>query len=81
MVLSIGIFFSLMITGLPASLPQRDGQRPDRPRRDPRRRPQQVAGLPPVAVLFASLLGYNPIQSLLGPHGAPPACRRATLPT
>jgi hypothetical protein len=27
-----------------------------------------VAGLPPVAVLFASLLGYNPVQSLLGPH-------------
>jgi hypothetical protein len=28
---------------------------------------QQVAGLPPVSVLFASLLGYNPIRSLLGP--------------
>jgi hypothetical protein len=27
-----------------------------------------VAGLPPVAVLFASLLGYNPVQSLLGQH-------------
>jgi hypothetical protein len=26
-----------------------------------------VAALPPVGVLFASLLGYNPIQSLLGP--------------
>jgi hypothetical protein len=25
-----------------------------------------VASLPPVAVLFASLLGYNPVQSLLG---------------
>jgi hypothetical protein len=25
-----------------------------------------VAGLPPVSVLFASLLGYNPVQSLLG---------------
>jgi hypothetical protein len=25
-----------------------------------------VAALPPVAVLFASLLGYNPVQSLLG---------------
>jgi len=28
---------------------------------------QQIAALPPVSVLFASLLGYNPIQSLLGP--------------
>ena len=27
----------------------------------------QVAALPPVAVLFASLLGYNPVQTLLGP--------------
>jgi hypothetical protein len=27
-----------------------------------------VAGLPPVSVLFASLLGYNPAQSLLGGH-------------
>ena len=26
-----------------------------------------VASLPPVSVLFASLLGYNPIQMLLGP--------------
>jgi hypothetical protein len=26
-----------------------------------------VAALPPVTVLFASLLGYNPVQSLLGP--------------
>ena len=27
-----------------------------------------IAALPPVAVLFASLLGYNPVQSLLGSH-------------
>ena len=65
MVLSIGVFFSLMITGLAATLPQTlsagltahgvsatDASR--------------VAGLPPVSVLFASLLGYNPVQSLLG---------------
>ena len=31
---------------------------------------EQVAGLPPVGSLFASFLGYNPIQSLLGPSGA-----------
>ena len=28
----------------------------------------RAAALPPVATLFASLLGYNPIHSLLGPH-------------
>ena len=27
---------------------------------------QQVAALPPVSILFAALLGYNPIQHLLG---------------
>ena len=30
------------------------------------RRPR--AALPPVSILFAAFLGYNPIQSLLGPH-------------
>jgi MFS family permease len=66
MVLSIGIFFSLMITGLSGSLPQAmvggltaHGVT--------QAQAQQVAGLPPVSVLFASLLGYNPIRSLLGP--------------
>ncbi|GAA1633309.1 MFS transporter [Georgenia ruanii] len=66
MVLSIGIFFSLMISGLARSLPHAlvagltaQGV----PGADAAR----VAALPPVAVLFASLLGYNPIQSLLGP--------------
>ena len=28
----------------------------------------QVATLPPVSILFAAFLGYNPIQHLLGPH-------------
>ncbi len=27
-----------------------------------------VAALPPVGVLFAALLGYNPVRSLLGPE-------------
>jgi MFS family permease len=67
MVLSIGIFFSLMITGLASSLPHHlmhgliaNGVPHDAAAR--------VAALPPVGVLFASLLGYNPIQSLLGPQ-------------
>ncbi len=65
MVLSIGIFFSLIILGLAGSLPQAlthglvaQGV----PRADAAR----VAGLPPVSVLFAALLGYNPVQTLLG---------------
>jgi hypothetical protein len=66
MVLSIGIFFSLMVTGLAASLPQAmtSGLTAHGVTQA---QAQQVAGLPPVAVLFASLLGYNPIRSLLGP--------------
>ncbi|MDX3850472.1 MFS transporter [Streptomyces sp. AK02-01A] len=66
-VLSIGIFFSLMIAGLAGSLPAAlthgltaQGV--------PAADAAKVAALPPVGVLFASLLGYNPVQSLLGPH-------------
>lgn len=67
MVLSIGIFFSLMITGLAATLPHTlmsglDAQGV------PHAAAAQVAALPPVGVLFASLLGYNPVATLLGPH-------------
>ena len=66
MVLSIGIFFSLMVTGLSASLPQAMASGLTA-HGVTQAQAQQVAGLPPVAVLFASLLGYNPIRSLLGP--------------
>ena len=66
MVLSIGIFFSLIILGLSASLPSHlftgltaQGV----PAADATR----LAHLPPTAVMFAALLGYNPIQMLLGP--------------
>ena len=27
-----------------------------------------AADLPPVSILFAAFLGYNPIQHLVGPH-------------
>ena len=66
MVLSIGIFFSLIIAGLATSLPAtlfhglvHQGV--------PAHAAARVAALPPVSVLFASLLGYNPVQTLLGP--------------
>jgi hypothetical protein len=67
MVLSIGIFFSLMIAGLASSLPS-TMQAGLTAHGVPGAQAHAVAGLPPVAVLFASLLGYNPVQSLLGPH-------------
>ena len=65
MVLSIGIFFSLMIVGLAASLPS-TMEAGLTAHGVPAAAAHAVAGLPPVAVLFASLLGYNPVQSLLG---------------
>ncbi len=65
-VLSIGIFFSLMIVGLSAVLPNslyhglvQQGVSPQVA--------TGVAHLPPVATLFAAFLGYNPVQHLLGP--------------
>jgi MFS family permease len=66
-VLSIGIFFSLMIVGLAAHLPGtlHDGLIAHGvPAVDASR----VAGMPPVAMLFAAFLGYNPMQHLLGSH-------------
>jgi MFS family permease len=66
MVLSIGIFFTLIILGLSASLPSHlyagltaQGVSPAAA--------NQLASLPPTAIMFAALLGYNPIQMLLGP--------------
>jgi MFS family permease len=66
MVLSIGIFFSLMIAGLSSSLPSTldSGLTAHGV---PGADAAQVAQLPAVAVLFAAFLGYNPVQQLLGP--------------
>jgi MFS family permease len=64
-VLSIGIFFTLMIIGLSSTLPHTltagltaHGV--------PAHKVSQVAHLPPVSVLFAAFLGYNPIKTLVG---------------
>jgi MFS family permease len=66
-VLSVGIFFTLMIFGLASSLPaamagglQAHGLSAGVAHR--------VAGAPPISILFAAFLGYNPIQQLVGPH-------------
>ena len=66
MVLSIGLFFSLMIAGLAVSLPSTmyaglvaNGV--------PAATATQISHLPPVGSLFAAFLGYNPMRTLLGP--------------
>ncbi len=66
MVLSIGVFFTLIILGLANSLPHSlysgliaQGV--------PASAARRAAALPPVASLFAAFLGYNPIRTLLGP--------------
>jgi MFS family permease len=66
MVLSIGIFFSLIIAGLSAHLPTALGAGLTA-HGVPAAAANQVAHLPAVAVLFAAFLGYNPISTLLGP--------------
>jgi MFS family permease len=74
--LSIGIFFSLMVIGLARNLPQTLGAGL-RAHGVPAGVADQIAGLPPVGSLFASFLGYNPIQSLLGPTGVLPTLSKA----
>jgi MFS family permease len=65
-VLSIGIFFSLMVAGLSSSLPSAmsggliaQGI--------PAATAHQLSHLPPIGVLFAAFRGYNPMKQLLGP--------------
>jgi MFS family permease len=64
-VLSIGIFFTLLIVGLASTLPaatltglQAHGLSAGVASR--------VAHTPPISILFAAFLGYNPIQHLVG---------------
>ena len=66
-VLSVGIFFTLMILGLSSSLPhalstglQAHGISASTA--------SSVAHVPPVSILFAAFLGYNPVETLAGPH-------------
>jgi len=78
-VLSIGVFFSLIILGLARTLPQSlyaglvaQGV--------PSAAAHHAASLPPVSSVFAAFLGYNPIRTLLGPSLAHlPASRVAFL--
>jgi MFS family permease len=65
MVLSIGIFFSLMIVGLASHLPAAL-QKGLTSHGLPAASASRIAHLPPVASLFAAFLGYNPVKQLLG---------------
>jgi MFS family permease len=65
---SIGVVFTLMIIGLSSSLPTTLSNGLTK-LGVPTGVAHQVASLPPVSSLFASVLGVNPIQHLLGPSG------------
>jgi MFS family permease len=66
-VLSIGIFFTLMIIGLSSSLPHTLASGLEA-HGVAHSTAVQIGQLPPVSVLFAAFLGYNPANELLGPH-------------
>lgn len=78
--LSIGIFFSLMIAGLATSLPATLSKGLTS-HGVSQTLANQIAGTPPVGTLFSAFLGYNPIQTLLGPKvlGSLSAADRSTL--
>src|ERR1700677_2684554 len=64
MVLSIGVFFSLMIVGLTKTLPSAM-YRGLTTHGIAARQAHTVANMPAVGSLFSSFLGYNPLKSLL----------------
>jgi MFS family permease len=66
--LSIGVFFSLMIAGLAASLPHTLSRGLEL-HSVPVSVARQIASLPPVSSLFAAVLGVNPVQHLLSTSG------------
>ncbi len=79
-VLSIGIFFTLLVIGLASSLPatmssglQAHGLSAGVA--------HQASQAPPISIVFAAFLGYNPIQHLVGSEAlaALPAHAHATL--
>jgi MFS family permease len=64
-VLSVGIFFTLMVLGLATDLPHAlaSGLRAHGVSHAAA---HKVAGLPPISILFAAFLGYNPLEHLAG---------------
>jgi MFS family permease len=79
-VISVGVFFTLMVAGLAGSLPHAlDAGL--RAHGVPASTAGQAAALPPISVLFAAFLGVNPVQHLLGAHAVASlaAAQRAAL--
>jgi MFS family permease len=68
MAISIGVFFSLLISGLHATLPRTLTQGLQA-QGVPSDIAAHVASLPPVSSVFAAFLGFNPLQTLLEPTG------------
>ncbi|HWD65308.1 MAG TPA: MFS transporter [Solirubrobacteraceae bacterium] len=66
-VLSVGVFFSLMIAGLATSLPHTLATGLEA-HGVSHSAAHLISQAPPVSVLFAAFLGYNPIQHLAGHH-------------
>ena len=64
-VLSIGVFFTLMIVGLSARLPT-TLYRGLVAHGVPTHVAERVAHIPPVSTLFAAFLGYSPVKHLIG---------------
>ena len=65
--LAIGVFFTRMIVGLASALPH-TWETGLVAHGVPAGDASRISHLPPVATLFASFLGYNPMATLLGPH-------------
>jgi MFS family permease len=80
MVLSIGVFFSLMIVGLSSTLPHAMASKLEQ-QHIPAHVATQVANEPPVASLFAAFLGYNPMARLVPAEAlhALPAANQSTI--
>jgi hypothetical protein len=78
MTVSIGLFFTIMVVGLASSLPAALAQGL-MAKGVSSSAAAKVAALPPVSVLFAAFLGYNPMSSLLGStlKGLSPASQAA----
>ncbi len=64
MVLSIGVFFSLMIVGLAATLPTTMRDRLEA-HHVPAPAATAISNQPPVGSLFSAFLGYNPMENTL----------------
>jgi hypothetical protein len=66
-VISMGIFFTLLIIGLSASLPHTLASGLEA-HGVAAAKAHEVGQTPPISILFAAFLGYNPIEHLIGSH-------------